>query len=256
MLTLTFLGTGTSQGVPIIGCDCQVCNSQNHKDKRLRTSALIQWDEHTISIDAGPDFRQQMLRENIQRLDAILLTHAHRDHVGGIDDVRAFNYYQKMPMPVYGNPYTLKGLKETIPYAFCANPYPGVPEFELHTLDNREFKIFDLEIQPIEVMHFKLPVSAYRIANLVYITDANYISTQSLEQMKGCETLVINALRREPHISHFTLAQALEIIAILKPKNTYLTHISHALGKHDEINKTLPANVSLAYDGLKINIAK
>lgn len=255
MLTLTFLGTGTSQGVPIIGCDCQVCSSENHKDKRLRTSALLQWENHTIAIDAGPDFRQQMLREHIKQLDAILLTHSHQDHVGGIDDVRAFNYYQGKPMPVYGNESTLQGLKNSIPYAFETNPYPGVPEFELHTVDTENFYIEDLKIQAIEVKHLNLSVSAYRIGKLVYITDANYISPKSLEKMKGCEILIINALRKETHPSHFTLDQALELIGILQPKHAYLTHISHALGMHDEVSKILPANVSLAYDGFKIHIA-
>lgn len=251
MNSLEFLGTGTSQGVPIIGCHCPVCQSTDFHDKRLRTSALVSTPGLRFVIDAGPDFRYQMLRAGVEDIDAILLTHPHRDHVGGLDDVRPFNYYQKRPMPVYGNAITLKALRTTIPYAFAEHRYPGAPEFSLYEVDDKPFRLGDLEIQPFEVLHYKLPITAYRIGPLVYVTDAKFVSRTAIEIMKGCKILVVNALRKEPHLSHFSLDEALALIGVVKPEQAYLTHLGHTLG-YAEISAELPEHVHLAYDGLKI----
>ena len=252
MSRLTFLGTGTSQGVPIIGCHCPVCQSSDNHDKRLRTSALVSTDQVQVVIDAGPDFRYQMLRAGVENVDAILLTHPHRDHVGGLDDVRPFNYYQKHPMPVYGNAITLKALRTTIPYAFAEHRYPGAPEFALYEVDDKPFRVGDLEILPFEVMHYKLPITAYRMGDLVYITDAKFISRTSVEKIKGCKTLVVNALRKEPHLSHFSLSDALALIEEVRPERAYLTHIGHTMG-YAAVSAELPAGVAMAYDGLAID---
>lgn len=253
--TVTFLGTGTSQGIPIIACHCSVCESKDQKDKRLRTSCLIESKGGTvITIDAGPDFREQMLRNRVDRLDAILVTHAHRDHVAGLDDVRAYNYVQKESMPIYGNNIALEDIKTTYHYAFDKTNYPGLPAFQLRDIDKDEpFYIRDIHVQPIEVMHYRLPIFAYRIENFAYITDAKTIAPQEEEKLKGVEILVVNALRKEEHFSHFTLAEALALIARVKPQKAYLTHISHYLGLHEQVQKELPENVFLAYDGLQIN---
>lgn len=251
MADLTFLGTGTSQGVPIIGCHCGVCRSRDPRDRRLRTSALLSVGGMHIVIDAGPDFRYQMLREGVEDLDAVLLTHPHRDHVGGLDDVRPFNYYQKRPMPVYGNAHTLEAVKRNIAYAFDEHPYPGAPQFELHEVETEPFEIGSVEILPIRVLHYKMPINAYRIGDLTYITDANRIEPESMEKIRGSRVLVVNALRKEPHLSHFSLSEALALIDEIRPETAYLTHISHNLG-YAGISAELPANVRLAYDGLRI----
>lgn len=257
-LNIVFLGTGTSQGVPVIGCDCEVCLSDDRKDKRLRSSILITSDKGTqITIDAGPDFRTQMLNANVKYLDAILVTHAHRDHVSGLDDVRSYNYLQQCAMPIYANKYAINSIKNEFAYAFSSIKYPGLPEFDLQEIDiaNQEkIKIKELEIIPIEVMHFKLPILAYRIGNFAYITDAKTISDKEKEKLKGVKHLVVNALRKEEHFSHFSLQEALDLISELKPEKAYLTHLSHFLGKDKDISKELPSNVQLAYDGLKIKI--
>lgn len=255
-LKIIFLGTGTSQGVPLIGCHCEVCSSIEKKDKRLRTSCLIESKQGTIlTIDSGPDFRQQMLTYNIDRLDAILITHSHRDHISGLDDVRSYNYLQSEAMPIYGNKIALKEIKDAFSYAFSDTKYPGLPAFKLCNIDKREtFKIKELEITPIEVMHYKLPIFGYIINNFVYITDAKNISNEEKQKLKGIEYLVVNALRKEEHFSHFTLYEALQLINEIKPKQAYLTHISHNLGLHKELEKELPSNVSLAYDGLTIEV--
>ena len=250
-LVLTFLGTGTSQGVPIIACDCGVCKSENTKDKRLRTSAYLQTANLDLIIDSGPDFRYQVLRADIKKLDAILFTHEHRDHIAGLDDVRSFNYIQKKAMPIYGNDQVIHRLKKEFDYVFESN-YPGVPQLEIHQIDKSPFKIDDLEIIPIEVLHHKLPVLGFRIHDLTYITDANSIPDPEIDKIIGTKTLVINALQRDDHLSHFTLDEALLMIERLKPQKAYLTHISHKMGFHDEVSKELPANVYLAYDGLSI----
>jgi len=252
-MKITFLGTGTSQGVPVIACKCNVCQSTNSKDKRLRTSILINYNDKNIVIDTGPDFRQQMLLNNVQKLDAVLFTHEHKDHIAGLDDIRAFNYQSKQDMPIYATNQVQIGLKKEFHYIFADFKYPGIPKVELNTIHNfKTFELFNKTITPIEVMHYKLPVTAYRIDNFSYVTDANFISDSEKEKLKGTEILVINALRKEDHISHFTLQQALDLIAEIKPKQAYLTHISHLLGLHDEVSLELPKNVSIAYDGLVI----
>lgn len=256
---LTFLGTGTSQGVPIIGCNCKVCKSSEQKNKRYRTSALIKCEGSTIVIDAGPDFREQLLKADISNLDAILLTHPHRDHIGGLDDVRPFNYYQQRPMPIYGNSLTLSEVKKYLPYAFTKNPYPGAPKFSLNEVRANEapFTVGNIPIMPIEIMHYKMPICGFRMGELTYITDANFISPKSMEIIKGSKIIVVNALRKLPHISHFNLEQALDFIRIAEPEKAYFTHISHDLDHNETMAelKDMKSNTSveLAYDGLTIS---
>lgn len=251
----TFLGTGTSQGVPVISCECDVCQSQNSKDKRLRTSILVSVDDKNIVIDTGPDFRQQMLTNDVKMVDAVLFTHEHKDHVAGLDDIRSYNFKSKKDMNVYASLRVQEALKREFAYIFADYKYPGVPQVQLHEISNVPFELCGTTVTPIDVMHYKLPVKGFRISNLTYITDANYISDTEKEKIKGSDVLVINALRREHLISHFTLSEALELIEELKPKKAYLTHISHLLGKHDEVSKELPAYVEIAYDGLKIDFS-
>jgi phosphoribosyl 1,2-cyclic phosphate phosphodiesterase len=252
-LKVVFLGTGTSQGVPVIACNCRVCSSANPKDTRLRTSAYIETEHTKLIIDSGPDFRYQVLRSGIQTLDAILFTHQHRDHIAGLDDVRSFNFKQQMAMPVYGNDLVIDQIKREFHYVF-ESKYPGIPQLEIHKIHNEPFQVKDLSITPIEVLHHKLPVFGFRIKDFTYITDANTISNKEMEKIHGSKTLVINALQKDDHISHFTLQEALEIIEIIKPNKAYLTHISHNMGLHQEISKELPPNIFLAYDGLSITI--
>jgi len=251
---LTFLGTGTSQGIPIIACKCPVCLSTDKKDKRLRTSALVEVDGQTIVIDSGPDFRYQMLRANVQQLDAILFTHEHKDHTAGLDDVRAFNWVNKKAIDVYAEKRVQASLKQEFAYVFAEFRYPGIPQLNLIDVENKAFQINGTRILPIRAMHLKLPVFGYRIGDMAYITDANYISAEEKEKLKGLKVLVLNALRREKHLSHFTLSEALALIEELKPEKAYLTHFSHQLGFHQEISKELPENVFMAYDGLAIDI--
>ena len=253
-MKVTFLGTGTSQGIPVIACSCAVCLSENSKDKRLRTSVMIEDKGKVMVIDTGPDFRQQMLREKVKQLDAVVFTHEHKDHIAGLDDVRAFNYKQKKDMDIYATPEVQEALIREFHYAFTEYKYPGVPQLDLHTIGDEVFEIGDVVIQPINVWHHKMPVKAYRIGNFTYITDANRIEEEELEKIKGSEVVVINALRKENHISHFTLDEAIEVIEKIKPKKAYLTHISHLLGLHDEIEKELPNGVQIAYDGLSIKM--
>ena len=251
-MKVTFLGTGTSQGVPVIACNCTVCLSKDSKDKRLRTSIMLNYNDKNIVIDTGPDFRQQMLRENVQQLDAILFTHEHKDHIAGMDDIRAFNYQSKSDMPIYGSKRVQEALKREFHYVFSGFNYPGIPKVVLNDITSEPFELFGKTIIPIEVMHYKLPVTAFRIDNFTYITDANYISDQEKEKIKGTEILVINALRKKEHISHFTLQQALDFIAEIKPKKAYLTHISHLLGSDKDVSLELPENVFIAFDGLVV----
>lgn len=252
-MEISFLGTGTSQGVPVIACPCTVCNSNDYKDNRLRCSIMVSYHGKTFVIDSGPDFRQQMLREKVQDIDGIVFTHEHKDHVAGLDDVRAFNFRHKKDMPIYCSDLVEIGLKKEFSYIFNSNPYPGIPKVNLIKINkNTPFKLANKTWIPIEVMHHKLPVLNFRIDDFAYITDANYISDLEFEKLKGVKTLVINALRKEEHISHFTLQEALEIIKNLKVENAYLTHISHQLGLHEEVEKELPPHVKIAYDGLKI----
>lgn len=250
----TFLGTGTSQGVPVITCDCEVCLSSNKKDKRLRTSILVSVDDKNIVIDTGPDFRQQMLSNQVKMVDAVLFTHEHKDHVAGLDDIRSYNFKSRKDMAVYASPRVQKALKNEYSYIFADYKYPGIPQVKLHEVGDDDFMLFGSEkVTPVNVMHYKLPVKAYRIGDLSYVTDANYISKEEKDKIKGSKVLVLNALRKEHHISHFSLSEAIRLIDEVKPKQAYLTHISHLLGLHDEVEKELPRNVSLAYDGLKID---
>ena len=251
-MKVTILGTGTSQGIPVIACHCKVCNSNNPKDKRLRVSVLVEIDDQKIIIDTGPDFRQQMLRENVQDVDAILFTHQHKDHVAGMDDIRAFNHNSKKDMDIYCTAEVEEALIREFPYVFSSYRYPGVPEVKIHNIVNKPFEINGVKITPIEGLHYKLPVLGFRIKDFVYFTDVNFISKKEKEKMKGVKVIVIDALRRKPHISHFTLDQAVELLEELKPKKGFLTHISHYMGSHDEVNKELPDFIKLAYDGQQI----
>lgn len=252
-MKITFLGTGTSQGIPVIACNCEVCMSPDSKDKRLRVSVLIEHLGKTIVIDTGPDFRQQMLRENVQQLDAVVFTHEHKDHIAGLDDVRAFNFKQQADMDVYATKQVQDSLKREFHYAFDEYKYPGVPELKLHTIADNQFNIGGVRLLPINVKHFKLPVKAFRIENFTYITDANFIDEKELEKIKGSEIVVLNALRKEKHISHFNLDEAISLLEKINPKKAYLTHISHLMGKHHEVSKELPDFIEIAYDGLIIN---
>lgn len=251
-MTVTFLGTGTSQGVPVIGCTCQVCSSLDFRDKRLRTSIFIEVKNKNFVFDTGPDFRQQMLRENIGHLDAVIFTHAHKDHTAGLDDVRAFNFKQRIDMPIYGTKEVHDQLKREFAYAFANDFYPGVPRLELKEISSEPFTIDGIPICPLPVHHMKLPVYGFRIEDFSYVTDANFIPDETLDRLKGTKTLVLNALQKEKHISHFNLDEAIEMVNIIKPETAYFIHISHKLGQHKEVEKKLPENVALAYDGLKI----
>ena len=252
-MKLTFLGTGTSQGIPLIGCQCAVCLSKDSNDKRLRTSVMIQSETTTVVIDSGPDFRQQMLREDVRKLDGLVFTHSHKDHLAGMDDIRAFNYIQKKDMDVYANEETQAMIRNDFAYIFTNNSYPGIPQVQMHLIDkNNAFTIGDITFLPIEVMHFKMNVLGFRVENLTYITDANFISAEEKQKIIGSDILILNALRREKHISHFTLDEAIEISDELAPKQTYFTHISHQLGLHEEVEKELPLGKNLAYDMLSI----
>ena len=248
----TLLGTGTSQGVPVIACDCEVCQSKNVKDKRLRSSLLIVVNGMNIVIDAGPDFRQQMLRENVTSLRAILLTHEHADHIFGLDDIRSFNWLQKRATDIYAEPRVQEDIRRIFDYVFANFKYPGIPSMKLHTIGKRAFRIDGVRFIPIRCFHHKLPVLGFRVGDLTYITDTNYIPQNEMQKIRGTRILILNALRKEKHISHFNLEEALEVIKEIKPERAYLTHLSHSFGKHEDIEKVLPENVFVGYDGMKI----
>ncbi len=246
------LGSGTSQGIPMIACDCDTCLSTDPKDKRFRSSILIELNGKNYVIDAGPDFRTQMLREQVKQLDAILFTHEHKDHVAGLDDVRAFNFFSQKPMDVYCSHNVEIALRREFHYIFDEKEYPGIPKINLHHIENKAFELDGVRIQPIEVLHYKLPVLGFRIGNFAYITDAKTVAAEERAKLKGVDTLIVNALHKFPHISHFNLDEALDFISDIQPKQAYLTHISHLFGRHELILKELPSHVSVLYDGMQL----
>ncbi|MBK8583296.1 MAG: MBL fold metallo-hydrolase [Flavobacteriales bacterium] len=254
MAELIFLGTGTSQGVPVIGCGCAVCTSTDPRDQRTRSSVLMRAEGVTLLIDGGPDMRQQLLREKVDKLDAVLLTHEHMDHIAGLDDLRAFTFAQNPPkaVPVYGTERTLEAMRRVFAYAFSGNGYPGMPKFDLHEIGKEPFKVSGLHVQPVEVLHMRMPVLGFRIGGMAYITDAKTIAPEERDKLRDLDVLVLNALRKEPHISHFNLEEALDMIEDLKPRRAFLTHISHYMGKHADVQ--LPPQVHLAYDGLRVEV--
>lgn len=251
-MKVTFLGTGTSQGIPVITCNCVVCQSTDHRNKRLRVSVLLEMGDKTIVIDSGPDFRYQMLRANVKDLDAILYTHEHKDHVAGLDDIRPFNYLLKKNIDIYATERVQQALKREFSYIFAEVHYPGLPQIDMHTISDEIFKIGKTSIIPLNIMHYKLPILGFRVHDFTYITDAKTISEETIEKIKGTKVLVVNALQHEEHISHFTLKEAVDFAQKIGAEMTYLTHISHNLGLHEEVEKELPKNIKLAYDGLSI----
>lgn len=255
-MKITVLGTGTSQGVPMIACDCYVCQSPNAKDKRLRSSIMISANGENYVIDAGPDFRQQMLRAHVKSLRGVIFTHEHKDHIAGLDDVRAFNYIENRDMDVYCSEHVDVALKREYHYVFSAVKYPGVPELNLIRINNNESFTLknDLIVHPIRVLHYKMEVYGFRIGDFAYITDAKTVAKEEVEKLKGVKILIVNALRKEPHISHFNRDEALAFIEQVAPEKAYLTHISHVFGTHDEIESELPASIAVAYDGLELSI--
>lgn len=258
---ITFLGTGTSQGIPMIGCNCKVCKSADPRDNRLRTSALVEHNGFRILIDCGPDFRQQMLRQNISDLDAVILTHQHKDHTGGMDDIRAFNYFRKAAFPIYAEPNVQESLKMEYSYAFAEHKYPGVPDYTLHTIGEEPFTITkslpdgteaSIEITPIRVYHYRLPILGFRIGNMAYITDGSSIPATEFDKLQGLELFIINTVRKEKHISHFSLPEALDVVEEVGAPRNFLTHLSHQIGTHKELEAILPPNVKPAYDTLEL----
>jgi phosphoribosyl 1,2-cyclic phosphate phosphodiesterase len=249
-LKITFLGTGTSSGVPMIACGCPVCTSPDKKDKRLRSSIMVQSENTTLVVDTTPDFRYQMLRENVKHLDAVIFTHPHKDHIAGLDDIRAFNFFSQKPMPAFANEMTQEVITREFPYAFTDFKYPGVPEIQLNTIAMDPFVVGDIPVVPVLVWHLKMPVLGFRFGKFMYITDANRIDEPEKEKIRGCEAIVLNALRYEKHISHYSLPEAIELVRELQVPQAYFTHISHQLGKDAEVNASLPAGMQLGYDGL------
>lgn len=248
------MGTGTSQGVPMIGCDCEVCRSGDPRDKRLRSAAMVEVDGRRIVIDAGPDFRYQMLREGVKDIDAILLTHQHTDHMIGLDDVRAFNYFCQKSIDIYATEAVQGAVRRVFDYAFTDKPYPGAPQMKLHTIGNESFEVAGVKVTPICGKHFTLPVTGYRIGDVAYLTDFNHIEESEIGKLQGLDVLVINALRHTRHLSHFSLPDAIEIARKVGTKATYFTHISHQMGLHATEEPLLPEGMHLAYDTLTIEI--
>ncbi len=247
-----FMGTGTSSGVPMLGCGCDVCKSPDARDKRLRSSVYVEYEGLKLLVDAGPDFRTQMLREDISHIDAVLLTHNHKDHTGGLDDIRSFNYFERRAFPIYCEEYVQESLRKEYSYAFDEHPYPGAPQYELHTITEAPFSIAGVEIVPVRALHYRLPVLGFRFGAFGYLTDACKISEEELRKFRGVDIFVVNAIRFEKHISHFTLAEALEVIEKVGAKRSFLTHLSHQLPRHAELQKLLPAGVEPAFDGLQL----
>lgn len=254
-MRITFLGTGTSMGVPVIGCGCEVCTSSDPHDNRLRCSVLIEHNNRRLVIDTGPDFRQQMLRADVKHLDAVVFTHEHKDHLAGLDEVRAFNFFNNgKEVPVYASGQVQRAIRREFAYIFETPAYPGIPKIDIRTIGEEPFNAEGIEILPVHVHHHLLPVLGFRIGKFVYITDANRIDDVERDKIRNADVLVLNALRREPHISHFTLQQAIDLVAELQPKQAYFTHISHQMGRHEAVNAELPANIRLAFDGLVIEV--
>lgn len=256
MMKVTLLGTGTSQGVPVVGCDCVVCRSADPRDNRLRTSAYVETDGMRLLIDTGPDLRQQLLRGNITRVDAVLVTHEHKDHLAGLDDIRPVYFRQQNPIDIYAMQRVLNVVRKDFDYAFKTNPYPGAPAFQLHPVRYEKFFVGNVEIQPIQVRHLMLPILGYRIGPFAYITDASFVADSEMEYLRDLDVLVVNALHREKHYSHFNLEQALQFVETVKPKQACLTHVSHHMGLYADVEKILPPNVTLGYDGLQFSIDK
>ena len=252
-IKVTFLGTGTSSGVPMIGCNCEVCSSTDKKDNRLRSSILVQSEKTSLVVDTGPDFRYQMLRQKVKHLDAVVFTHPHKDHMAGLDDIKAFNYLTKKPIEIYADSLTEEAVRRDFYYAFSDTKYPGIPELNLNTITSEPFVVGDIPITPILVWHLKMPVMGFRFGKFTYITDANRIDEVEKEKLRGSDVLVLNALRKQKHISHFTLGEATALAQELKVPKAYFTHVSHQLGLHEEIEAELPENIHLAYDGLVLN---
>lgn len=253
-MLITVLGSGTSQGVPVIGCDCDVCQSKDPRDKRLRTSILIQTEQVTVAVDAGPDFRQQMLRENVTHLDAVFITHAHKDHIGGLDDLRPYIFRQQVAMPLYVSDEALPELQREYSYAFDEHPYPGAPTYAIRKLDETPFDIGDLHFEPIRLKHYTLTSYGFRIGKFAYITDLSEVSEDILKKLEGVEYLIIEALQKRKHYSHITLDEAIAVARHLRPKKTWFTHCSHSMGLYETVNAELPEGMALAYDGLKFEV--
>jgi phosphoribosyl 1,2-cyclic phosphate phosphodiesterase len=251
---ITFLGTGTSQGVPVIGCTCDVCTSLDFRDKRLRTSLHIKTETGSFVFDTGPDFRQQMLRERINRLDAVIFTHAHKDHTAGLDDVRSYNFIQQSSMPVYGRPEVLDQIRVEFAYVFGEHRYPGIPQIDLHELTYDPFVVKMTEFIPLPVRHLNMEVLGFRVGNFAYITDANFIPPATFERLSNLDVLVLNALQRDKHVSHFNLEEAIEIAGKINARHTYFTHLSHRMGTHSYVEKDLPQGINLAFDGLRLKV--
>ncbi len=253
-MKVTFLGTGTSQGVPVIGCDCEVCRSLDYRDKRLRTSIHVEIDGKSLVFDTGPDFRTQMLRERINHLDAVIYTHEHKDHTAGLDDVRSYNFKQNMDMPIYGRKQVLEQIQKEFAYIFAKNKYPGIPKVQLFEIDNHPFQVEGIDIQPINVLHYKLPVFGYRIKDFTYITDVNHIPDEEKYKIRGSKVVVLSALQKKSHLSHFNLEQAIDMVKELEIPQAYFIHMGHRMGLHRDIEEELPEGMELAYDGLQIEL--
>jgi len=253
-LQINFLGTGTSSGVPMIACGCEVCKSADQKDKRFRSSIMVRSDTTTLVVDSTPDFRSQMLFAKVKTLDGIIFTHPHKDHIAGLDDVRAFNYFSKKSMPIFANELTQAAIIREFPYAFTENKFPGLPDISLHSIREEPFWVGDIPVIPIQVWHLRMPVLGFRFGDFTYITDANRIEESEKGKIKGSKVIVVNALRNEKHESHYSLTEAISLVEELEVPRAFFTHISHQLGKHEEVNATLPKGMSLAYDGLVLEL--